>query len=75
VIIDNQRLERFSQLLQIASKQVKVAEIAIKKAAKAPLKTVNNTTVYCQETKVSEAGRALMYSLPEIAASPDMIAN
>lgn len=38
MIIENQGLERFSQLLQIASKQAKMDEIAIEKAAKAPFR-------------------------------------
>lgn len=38
VIIENQGLESFSQLLQIASKQAKMDEIAIEKAAKAPFR-------------------------------------
>ncbi|MBF1994148.1 NAD(P)H nitroreductase [Serratia symbiotica] len=55
VIIENQGLERFSQLLQIASKQAKMDEIAIEKAAKAPFRAplIIAVIAHCtKETKV-----------------------
>lgn len=55
VIVENQGLEHFSQLLQIASKQAKIDEIAIKKAAKASFRAplIIAVIAHCtKETKV-----------------------